>query len=293
MPATEPRVAEPFLDGLDFGEGPRWHGGRLWYSDFYRHTVVSVGEDGERRAEVELADQPSGLGWLPDGRLLVVSMADRVVLRQEADGSLGVHGDLKPWATGLANDMVVAADGRAYVGNFGFDLEALYAGGPDAPQPSTTSMIRVDPDGTSVEAAADLAFPNGTVIFPDGRTLVVGESFGLQMTAFDIAGDGTLSNRRVWAPLEGVAPDGCCLDAEGCIWVANAAGRECVRVAEGGQVLDRVATELHTYACMLGGADGRTLYCVTAPSSDPPKVRGRGAGRIVQARVEVPGAGLP
>ncbi len=293
MPPSEPRQAEPFVDGLDFGEAPRWHDGRLWYSDFYRQGVFSVDEGGDRRTELELTDQPSGLGWLPDGRLLVVSMAERVLLRLEPDGSLVVHGDLKPWATGLANDMVVAADGRAYVGNFGFDLEALYAGGPGAPRPSTTSMIRVDPDGTSVEAAGDLAFPNGTVILPDGQTLVVGESFGLQMTAFDIGDDGTLSNRRVWAPLESVAPDGCCLDAEGCIWVANAAGRECVRVAEGGEVRDRVATTLNTYACMLGGADGRTLYALTAPSSDPPKVRGKGAGRIVQARVEVPGAGLP
>jgi len=293
MPATEPRTAEPFVDGLDFGEGPRWHDGRLWYSDFYRHAVFSVGEDGARRPELELADQPSGLGWLPDGRLLVVSMAERVVLRREPDGSLVEHGDLKPWATGLANDMVVAADGRAYVGNFGFDLEALYAGGHDAPRPTTTSIVRVDPDGRSVEAASEMAFPNGTVIFPDGRTLVVGESFGFQMTAFDIADDGALSNRRVWAPLDGVAPDGCCLDAEGCIWVANAAGRECVRVAEGGEVRDRVVTDLHTYACMLGGADGTTLYCVTAPSSDPPAVRGKGAGRIVRARVDVPRAGLP
>ena len=293
MSATEPRSTEPFVDGLQFGEGPRWHEGRLWYSDFYAQAVFSVDEAGNRRRELEVPNQPSGLGWLPDGRLLVVSMIDRVVLRREPDGSVVEHGDLKPWATGLANDMVVAADGRAYVGNFGFDLEALYAGGPDAPRPTTTSMIRLDPDGTAVEAASDLAFPNGTVIFPDGRTLVVGESFGFCLTAFDRGPDGTLGNRRVWAPLEGVAPDGCCLDAEGCIWVANAAGRECVRVAEGGAVLDRVVTELHTYACMLGGADGRTLYCVTAPSSDPPKVRGLGAGRIVAARVDVPGAGLP
>jgi sugar lactone lactonase YvrE len=131
------------------------------------------------------------------------------------------------------------------------------------------------------------------VIFPDGRLLVIGESFGGRMTAFDVADDGTLSGRRVWAQLEGVFPDGCCLDAEGCIWVANAGGSECVRVAEGGEVLDRVLTGRGSFACMLGGADRRTLYCLTAPSSDPPKAAGLGLGTIVQARVDVPGAGLP
>jgi sugar lactone lactonase YvrE len=294
MASAEPRTAGPFLTGIDFGEGPRWHDGRLWYSDFYHHAVYSVSESGDdRRVEVEVPEQPSGLGWMPDGTLLVVSMKDRKVLRQLSDGSLTEHADLRPWATWHGNDMVVAENGTAYVGNFGFNLEALFAGGPDAPPISTTSIVRIDPSGVASEAAADMAFPNGTVIFPGGKLLVVGESFGTRMTAFDINDDGTLTNRRVWAQLELVAPDGCCLDAEGCIWVANALGSECVRVAEGGEVVDRVATSQNSFACMLGGADRRTLYCITGPSSNPSDVAGLGLGKIEQARVDVPGAGLP
>jgi sugar lactone lactonase YvrE len=154
-------------------------------------------------------------------------------------------------------------------------------------------MIRVDPDGTATEAAADLSFPNGTVITPDGRTLVVAESMGSRLTAFDVAPDGSLSGRREWAALAGIAPDGICLDAEGCIWVANAFGAECVRVAEGGEIVDRVATSQNAYACMLGGADRTTLYCVTAPTSDADERRAEAAGKIEQVRVDVPGAGLP
>lgn len=291
MPAADTHPAEHFIDGLRFGEGPRWHDGRLWYSDFYAHAVFSVDEQGHRRKEVEVENQPSGLGWLPDGRLLVVSMIDRKVLRQEPDGSLVVHADISPWATWHANDMVVAADGRAWVGNFGFDLDAVYGGQRELMRP--TSLVRVDPDGTASEAAPDMGFPNGSVIFPDGRTLVVGESMRSRLTAFDIADDGSLANRRVWAETEGIAPDGCCLDAEGCIWVANALGPEAVRIGEGGAVLERVATTQSCYACMLGGADRRTLYCITAPSSLAHEVADRLAGRIEQARVEVPGAGLP
>jgi len=284
---------EPFLDGLHFGEGPRWHEGRLWYSDFFDHAVFSVGEGGGndgRRTEAEVPGQPSGLGWLPDGRLLVVSMLDRIVLRREADGSLVRHGTLAPWATFHGNDMVVAADGRAYVGNFGFDLYALYDGKGEA---RNTSLVRIDPDGTAHEAASDMAFPNGSVLFPGGRTLVVAESMAFRLTAFDVAPDGTLSGRRVWATLEGCAPDGICLDADGCIWVANALGSECRRVAEGGEVVEMVATSQPCFACMLGGDDRRTLYCVTAPSSVEREVRDRREGRIEQCRVTTPGAGLP
>jgi sugar lactone lactonase YvrE len=283
-------TTRPFLDGLTFGEGPRWHEGRLWYSDFYDEAVFSAGPDGDRRREVDVAGRPSGLGWLPDGRLLVVSMLERAVKRLEPDGTLVHHGDLTPWATFHGNDMVVAADGRAYAGNFGFDLEALARGEGAL---TTTSLVRVDPDGTSHEAAADLSFPNGTVIFPDGKTLVVGESMGGRLTAFDLAADGSLSGRRVWAELEGCAPDGSCLDAEGCIWVANAAARECRRVAEGGEVLERVETTQYCYACALGGEDRRTLYCLTAPGSLEGEVAGQRAGRIEQVTVSVPGAGLP
>ncbi len=293
MSLTSPRIAEPFLDGLQFGEGPRWHDGRLWYSDFYDLAVFSVDEAGARRHEVDVPGQPSGLGWLPDGRLLVVSMTDRRVLRVEADGDVAVHADLAALAAGYTNDMVVDASGRAYVGNFGFDLAALFAGGPEAPPFTKAPLIRVDPDGTTTVATPALSFPNGTVLFPGGRLLVVGESFAGRMTAFDVADDGGLSGGRVWATLAGVAPDGCCLDAAGAIWIANAGGPECVRVAEGGAVLDRVVTEEPCFACMLGGEDRRTLFCLTGPTSNPPEVDGLGLGRIVQARVDVPGDGLP
>jgi sugar lactone lactonase YvrE len=293
MSGSEPRQAEPFIDGLYFGECPRWHDGRLWFSDFYDAAVFSADEQGQRRKELDVPSEPAGLGWLPDGRLLVVSRHDRTVLRVEADGSVVEHGVLKPWATFHANDMVVSQEGRAYVGNFGFDLDKVFAGAPDAPKIAPTSLIRVDPDGTSSEAASEIAFPNGTVIFPDGATLVVAESFGMKLTAFSIAADGALTDRRVWAELAGIAPDGICLDEEGCIWVANALGTECVRVAEGGAIVDRVVTEQNCFACMLGGADRRTLFLVTAPSSDAAAAQRSREGRIVQARVDVPGAGLP
>jgi len=217
-------------------------------------------------------------------------MLERTVKRLEPDGSLVHHSDLTPWATFHGNDMVVAADGRAYVGSFGFDLEAVARGEGKF---CTTSIVRVDPDGTSCEAAADMAFPNGSVIFPDGRTLVVAESAGARLTAFDVGVDGSLSWRRVWAELDDCAPDGICLDAEGCIWVANALGTECRRVAHGGEVVDRVETSQFCYACALGGSDRRTLYCLTAPGSLETEVAGKRAGRIEQARVDVPGAGLP
>jgi sugar lactone lactonase YvrE len=284
---------EPFVDSLCFSECPRWHENRLWFSDFYDSAVFSVDPAGRRRLEVEVPGQPAGLGWLPDGRLLAVSRLERRLYRREPDGTLAVHGELHPWATFHANDMVVTAGGRAYVGNFGFDLEAFYAGGPDAPAFTKAPIIRVDPDGRTEVATPTLSFPNGMVIFPGGRLLVVGESFAGRMTAFDIASDGTLSGQRVWAKLEGVAPDGCCLDAEGCIWIANAGGPECVRVTQGGEVVDRVMTEEPCFACMLGGEDRRRLYCVIGPTSNPPDVDGLSLGRIVSARVAVPGAGLP
>jgi sugar lactone lactonase YvrE len=292
MSADAPSTATPVIGGLYFGECPRWHDGRLWYSDFFDGAVFSIDEAGERRTEVPVPFEPAGLGWLPDGRLLIVNRVERSVVRREHDGTLVTHGTLTPWATWHGNDMVVDATGRAYCGNFGFDLDALYDGktgitvGP-------TSVIRVDPDGTSHEAAADVEFPNGTVITPDGRTLIIAESMGGRLTAFDIGTDGTLANRRVWAPLTGVAPDGICLDAEGCVWVANAGGPECVRVAEGGEVLDRITTTQDCFACMLGGADRRTLYAVTAPNSQASQRRGERGGNIEAVRVEVRGAGLP
>lgn len=290
--AADGGEARPFLTGLYFGECPRWHDGRLWFSDFFAGAVYSAGADGEWHAEVEVPGEPAGLGWLPDGRLLIVNRTERSIWRREPDGRLVTHATLTPWATWHGNDMVVAADGRAYAGNFGFDLDALFDGDRSV-RAAPTSLIAVEPDGTPHEAAADLHFPNGTVITPDGRTLVVAESMGGRLSAFDVEADGTLTNRRVWAALEGIFPDGICLDAEGCIWVANAGGAECVRVAEGGEVRQRVTTSQGCFACMLGGDDRRTLYMVTAPSPAASQRRGERQGSIEQLEVEVPGAGLP
>jgi sugar lactone lactonase YvrE len=290
---SETLAAEPFLSGLFFGECPRWHDGRLWYSDFFDHAVFSISSDGERRVEVDFDGEPAGLGWLPDGRLLINSRLDRVVMRREPDGSLVRHGDLTPWATWHANDMVVASNGQAYAGNFGFDLDGIYDGAVDASVVGPASLVRVDPDGSSCEAAADIAFPNGTVITEDGRTLIIAESAAAKLTAFDRAEDGTLGNRRDWAALGSVAPDGICLCDDGTIWVSNAYAPECVRVAEGGEVLERVVTSTNCYACMLGDDDRRTLYMITAPVSHASVARAERKGAIEKARTTIPGAGLP
>jgi len=281
--------------GLYFGEGPRWHAGRLWFSDFYDHAVKSVGAAGDVRVELKIDDHPSGLGWLPDGRLLVVSMNQRRVLRLDADG-LHMHADLTGVAAHRANDMVVDGQGRAYVGNFGFplddELKRRGVEGVLADHP-TANLARVDADGSVHLAAAGLHFPNGTVITPDGRTLIVAETLALRLTAFDIAADGSLSNQRVWAPVGMRAPDGICLDANGHVWIANAIAPECVLFAPGGEIVATVATDQPCFACMLGGEDGRTLFMMTAPSSVADVVSTGRQGHIVTARVQVPHAGRP
>jgi len=290
---NETLTAEPFLSGLFFGECPRWHEERLWYSDFFDHAVFSVSPQGERRTEVAFEGEPAGLGWLPDGRLLINSRLDRRIVRREPDGSLVRHGDLTPWATWHANDMVVASNGQAYAGNFGFDLDGIYDGTVEASVVGPASLVRVDPDGSSSEAAADIAFPNGTVITEDGRTLIIAESAAAKLTAFDRAEDGTLGNRREWAALGSVAPDGICLCEDGTIWMSNAYAPECVRVAQGGEVLQRVVTSMNCYACMLGDDDRRTLYMITAPVSHASVARAERKGAIEKVRTDVPGAGLP
>jgi sugar lactone lactonase YvrE len=281
---------QTLLTGLDFGEGPRWHDGRLWFSDFYQHCVSAVTVDGEAAGEreivLEIDDHPSGLGWLPDGRLLVVAMQARKVLRIESDGSVSEHGDLSDLATGRCNDMVVSAEGNAYVGNFGFDV---FVRGKR--QYATLGLVR--PDGTVEGVAGDLDFPNGSVITPDGSTLIVGETIGRRYTAYDIRPDGGLDRRRVWAQFDDLGPDGCTLDAEGAIWFANAYGTDVVRVREGGEITDRVDVGQGTYACALGGDDGRTLFILSADSSDEAEVAGKGTGVIRTMRVDVPHAGLP
>ncbi len=292
------QATAPFITGLYFGECPRWHDGRLWYVDFYAGVVMSADQSGTTRVEVEVDGEPAGLGWLPDGRLLVVARKPRTVLRLEHDGTLVQHGDLKPTAGFYGNDMVVDAVGHAYVGNFGFDLDRfIEERGQSAlvepPGPPTTSLVRIDPDGTAEVAAADLSFPNGSVITPDGGTLIVAETLAGRLTAFDLAADGTLSGRRVWAELDWCAPDGICLDADGRVWVANAINSECLLVADGGEIVDRVTTTQTCFACMLGGDDRRTLYVMTAPSSTESVVSQSRSGQIESVRVTVPGAGLP
>lgn len=279
----------PFLDGLTFGEGPRWHGGRLWFSDFFSHSVRSVGADGKGlRREAEIHGQPSGLGWLPDGRLLVVSMRDRQILRRETGGSLTTHADLRDLVAVSLNDMLVLEDGTAFAGHFGFDLDAFFEGKAD---PAPASLFKVAPDGSVEVAASDLSFPNGMALF--GTTLVVAETFGLRLSAFDVGPDGTLTGRRTWAPLEATFPDGICGDAEGAIWVANATAPECIRVAEGGEVLERVVTSQPCFACALGGEDRCTLFCCTAPTSRSDQLTGTCLARIETATVRIAGAGLP
>jgi len=274
------------LGGLAFPEGPRWRNGELVFSDMHAHEVVAMRPDGARRTVFSHSGPVSGLGWLPDGRMLVVSMNDRKLMRIEADGRAVVHADLGAIATWHCNDMVVDAIGRAYVGNFGFPLP----GG----EPKPAKMARVDPDGAVSVAADELIFPNGTVITDDGGTLVVGETFGARLTAFDVAADGALSNRRVWAQIEGGAvPDGICLDAEGAIWVASPTSSEVLRVREGGEVAERIPTGRGAYACMLGGADRKTLYILCADSTDPEICAANRTASIDAVEARVAGAGLP
>jgi sugar lactone lactonase YvrE len=274
------------VGGVDFGEGPRWRDGVLWYCDFFQRAIYTVTPDGTRHAvHSGLDDQMSGLGWLPDGRLLVVSMKNKKILRDEG-GTLVEHADLSTFAAGLCNDMVVDARGNAYVGNFGYDF---YAGAEFA----AADLMLVRPDGTVTVAASGLKFPNGSVITPDGATLIVGESYGGGYQAFAINDDATLGAQRQWAQVDGTAPDGCTLDADGGIWFADAFGSQVVRVVEGGEVTHRIPTPMPTFACALGGADGRTLFILCATGTHEADVAGTGSGAIFTLEVDSPHAGLP
>ena len=273
------------LDGLAFPEGPRWRDDKLWFSDMHDQRVKTVDLDGRCEEVVYVANDPSGLGWLPDGRLLVVSMRDRRLLRLDSDG-LHELADLSDVAAFHCNDMVTDARGRSYVGNFGFDFTKGEA-------PRTTNLALVTPEGRVRVVADDLSFPNGTVITPDGRTLIVGESFGSRLSAFDIAEDGSLSRRRVWAQLEKAVPDGICLDAEGAIWAASPMSGEVLRVREGGDVTDRVRVASQAIACMLGGPKRTTLFVCTAESLQAEECRAKRNAKIEVVEVSVPGAGLP
>ena len=272
------------IGGIDFGEGPRWHEGRLWYSDFHQKTVYSVDLDGNRKVELVLDDQPSGLGWMPDGSMLVVSMTKRQILRATGE-EVSIHADLSDLATWHCNDMVVNSSGHAYVGNFGFDLDGQA-------EFCKTVMIHVTPEGDASIVADSLSFPNGSVITPDEKTLIVGETFGGCYTSFSIQEDGSLSEPSLWAEVHGMFPDGCALDAEEAIWFADASVPRVVRVAKGGKILDEVETPQVPFACMLGGEEGKTLFILTADSSGPNQA-GSGSGNIWMHEVDTPHAGLP
>jgi sugar lactone lactonase YvrE len=283
MTTLTPQV---LLDGLAFLEGPRWHAGKLWFSDMFAEKVMTVDAQGQSEVVTTVPARPSGLGFLPDGRLLIVSMRDRRLLR--LDGStLTVVADLNPLVKGDINDMVVDAQGRAYIGNFGYDL---FSG--EAPQPTT--LVLVTPDGQARVVADDLHFPNGTVISPDGKTLIVAETFGDRLTAFDVAADGALSGRRTFAQFTDETPDGICLDAEGAVWVSSFTTGEFVRVKDGGEITQRIPVAgKRAVACALGGSDRRTLFLLTAETTLEDLAKGKSIGRVETVDVEVPGAGLP
>ena len=284
------------LDGFYFGEGPRWHEGSLWFSDVHGHTVRRATLDGQWELVAEVAhDEPSGLGWLPDGRLLVVAMDTQQLLRREHDGTLETHADLSPLARGSINDMIVAADGTAYVGDMGM---RIWEEGSERVPGQT---IRVTPDGAISCAADDLASPNGYILSEDGRTLIVAESAGGCLTAFTVDDAGLLTDRRTFAELRPekdavvfAPPDGICLDVEGAVWVADPMGARVFRVLEGGEVTDTIRyDDVIPVACVLGGADRRTLLMCVASDWHREAARRAPTARIDACDVAVPGAGRP
>ena len=293
------RNVELFLsEGLGFLEGPRWREDRLFFSDMLLERVWSTDPGGNVRTEAQLADRASGLGWLPDGRLLIVSMQQRKLIRREQDGSLVVHADLSEVAPADLNDMVVAADGTAYVGNWGSEVV-----GGDPPRAAKLAVVH--PDG-SVSAGPDgLMFANGSVITADGKTLIVGETFASRFTAFPIGPNGRLGTGRLWAEATAGSPDGCTLDAAGAIWYASPAAGIVARILEGGEITETVHIPDQPFACALGGNAGRTLFVLSSPQIPTPDqfrrgLRGSapddmcpGTARVWSIEVDVPHAGRP
>jgi sugar lactone lactonase YvrE len=276
---------ETILDGLAFPEGPRWHDGKLYFSDQHDGIVWRLDSKGKATQLARVPAGPSGLGWLPDGTLCVVSMVDRRLLRITPQGT-ALAADLSSVIAHTANDMVIDSHGRVYIGNFGFDLNK----GED-PRPTVLLCVR---DGKAAAVADDVLFPNGMVITSDGKTLIVAETFAARLTAFTIQQDGGLTDRRVFADLNGNAPDGICLDEQMGVWIACPIGNEVIRVKEGGEVTDRIPLPgRHSYACMLGGHDRRDLYICTALDYHPEQTVKQRAGKIEMIRVEIAGAGLP
>ncbi len=278
---------ELLLDGLGFAESPRWHAGRLWFVDFFSGAVLSVDADGALEEVVKLSATPSGLGFLPDDSLVVGSQNDYKILRLDEAGKLHEYADLRQYMRGGLNDMTVDAAGNIYVGHFGFD----FLGGGD---PVDASLLHVNPQGQISEVADGLVLPNGIVITPDGKTLIVAETFRAQLTAYDIQADGGLSKRRVWAELPGYTPDGICIDEEGAIWAGSPLVNAFIRVKEGGEITHRVPVDgKWAVACALGGPDRRTLFCITAQTSLADMPKGISKGYIEVVKVDIPGVAVP
>lgn len=279
----EPQV---LMSGLVFPESPRWHDDRLWFSDWGAHEVIAVDLEGKSEVVVRVESFPMCIDRLRDGRLLIVSASDGLLLRREPDGSLVTHADLTGLAEHKWNEVVVDGRGNIYVNNTGFD----FPGGEFAPG----IVALLTPDGSARQVAEGVAFPNGMVVTPDNSTLIVAESYGNKLTAFDIAADGGLSNRRLWADLQGGAPDGICLDAENAIWYGDVPNKRCVRVREGGEVLETIHLDRGCFACMLGGADERTLFLIANEWKGPASMaEGSGRGQVLTTEAPAPGAGWP
>ena len=274
------------MTGLVLGESPRWRDGRLWCCDWGAQEVVAVDLEGESEVILRVQSFPFSIDWLPDGRLLILAGGQRRLLRREPDGSLATHADLiglcdHPW-----NEIVVDGRSSVYVNTIGFD----FPGGAFAPG----MLALVNADGSVQQVADDVAFPNGMVVTSDNGTLILAESYGRRLTAFDIAADRGLSNRRVWADLGEGCPDGICLDAEGAVWYADVPNKRCVRVREGGRTLQTIDVDRGCFACMLGGADGTTLFVLAAEWRGPAAMaEAARTGQVLTARAPAPGAGWP
>jgi sugar lactone lactonase YvrE len=275
---------QTLMTGVVLGESPRWHEGRLWFSDWGAQEVLAVDPDGSSEVVVRMPSLPFSLDWLPDGRLLISSAGDGAILRREPDGSLVTHADLKHLSDKPWNELVVDGRGNAYVNNIGFNF--------GSEEPGSGIVVLVTPGGSARQVADDVAFPNGMVVTPDNSTLILAESYGNRLTAFDIEADGSLSNRRVWAQVED-HPDGICFDAEGAVWYADVGSKRCVRVREGGEVLQTVQLDRGAFACMLGGKDKKTLHMVAADWRGPASAGEGRTGVVLTTEAPAPAAGWP
>jgi sugar lactone lactonase YvrE len=273
------------MEGIGLGESPRWHDGRLWFCDWVAHQVVALDPGGGHEVMAEVDALPFSIDWLPDGPMLIT--AGRLLLRMRADGSLVTHADLGEVAAHGLNEIVIDEAGSVYVNSPGFDLM-----GGGEPAPGILAVLR--PDGSAEVVAEGPGFPNGMAITADGSTLIVADSYGSQLIAFDVRSDGTLSGSRTWAELDDGAPDGICLDSEDAIWFADVPNRRCVRVAEGGEVLQTADLDRGCFACMLGGEDGSTLFVTAAEWNGPEGVFDEPrTGRVLALEAPAPHAGHP